>query len=693
MRTKRLEGDAHQVSKDNAIEYVDKCYDGGIWYKNENGVISFVEISPKALDLLGYSSLKEMEQLGIMPSDVFSLISYDESESEDISSFLANEQDYFVTELVMKRKDGSHVFVGVHASTSYLYQDECEGPVTKIWLSKLSFKEMVFRRSERMLDCINDGIILFSCDENDSYHVIYCNHVFVKFINDHIGARRPDGSPYEAEDFYNINLEDLIQASRTEDEALVRQLMVDTKLIGRASCAVCFQANGQKFWVNLKAMCKHITGSVDLVSLACTDLTRLIEQERQLKAQHDRLKNLYYHDPLTGVLNRKSFNEYMAANYGKTIEKVGVAFVDCNGLKLINENLGHGEGDKTIVNLTKYLRRFFEEEQIFRLAGDEFVIIDAHCKREHYDAKVKDLSKILALNGIASIGSTWSEHVADLEKQVDTAEELMRIAKKSFYATHEEDILLHRPQILDKLISDIDSGRFQLYLQPKAAIDGTYVTGAEALVRKISEDGTVIPPVNFVPMLEKEHLVSRIDFFMVEEVCKTLDRWKKEFYRPIKVSVNMSRVTLAEPEYINKLMAIVKKYDVDPSQIEIEITESSDTIGREEFRSVIAQIKQLGFGMALDDMGSDYSTVRMLEIGEIDTVKLDRSMVLRLDTAEGEIMIRHLIDMCHALGKICLAEGVEDNRMRQKLMEMACDMYQGYLLAKPIPVMEFEKLM
>ena len=133
--------------------------------------------------------------------------------------------------------------------------------------------------------------------------------------------------------------------------------------------------------------------------------------------------------------------------------------------------------------------------------------------------------------------------------------------------------------------------------------------------------------------------------------------------------------------------------DVDPLLVEFEITESQETMDRKKLGEIILELAELGFGVSLDDLGTEYSSVMMLAMPGIDTVKIDRGFVLQMDTDSGKILVQHIIEMCHDLGEKCIAEGVEDDETREMLKDMGCDMYQGYLLAKPISIMDFEKML
>ncbi len=423
------------------------------------------------------------------------------------------------------------------------------------------------------------------------------------------------------------------------------------------------------------------------------DITKERIAELELKINRDMLFEMTYHDGLTGLLNRKAYKEYIEEKRYNPANNAGVVFLDTNGLKEINDIQGHFAGDELLIKTAEILEKHFDSDLIYRISGDEFVVVSENTNRAYFENKIEAIHKDISDNeDLAAVGSFFQEGKGDVEQMVKRAEKIMRVAKQNYYIANQNQESKHRPAILKSFIEDLENGRYEMYLQPKAKISDINIIGAEALVRKTDENGKIIAPIKFVPALEKERLVSKLDFFMLEEVCQLIDKWNKDGVRDIKISVNMSRVTLAEPDYIKQVFSITDKYDIRASQLEFEITESEETMDNHSLEDIVKDLKKAGFGVSLDDMGTEYSSLRMLPMEGIDTVKLDRSFVLQIDNKQGAILIKHVIEMCHDLGQICIAEGVEDHHTRKALEDMGCDMYQGYLLAKPIPVTEFEQL-
>ncbi len=476
-----------------------------------------------------------------------------------------------------------------------------------------------------------------------------------------------------------------------------RKQKVRSKKLGNAEINIIDENGNQiikeKVWILAKVRKSMLADGREYVIAVFEDITIQMRAEEELINKQQKLINLNYHDALTDVLNRSSYNEYIRKRGHNKLKNMGVAYIDLLGLKEINELYGHGKGDEAIRLAALLIQHYFEKDEIYRLSGDEFVVIKEHIDSDMFYGRIAQLQCEFDKYELATMGALWNDETYNIEKELNKAEIMQRIAKQDYYANHSEEKAKKIPLELGCLLQDIKSGRYVMYLQPKAYTDSTVVVAAESLIRKIDRDGRIVPPGEFVPILEKARLVPYLDFFMLEETCKTLEKWNKQEPADMKISVNMSRVTLAEPDYINRVLSITDKYDIKRNQVEFEITESQETMDKKKLGEIILELADLGFGVSLDDLGTEYSSVMMLAMPGIDTVKIDRGFVLQMDTDSGKILVQHIIEMCHDLGEKCIAEGVEDDETREMLRSMGCDMYQGYLLAKPISIVDFEKML
>lgn len=422
------------------------------------------------------------------------------------------------------------------------------------------------------------------------------------------------------------------------------------------------------------------------------DFTDMFLQERKIRKQQNELMLLSYYDPLTKAKNRNAYNAFIEKCKTERLYNVGVAFADLNGLKKVNDTLGHNFGDKMFIRFINIIKKFFDLENVFRISGDEFVIINANISKSEFQERMRHVIDGLAADeNVASIGYIWKENVSDIKRRASQAEAIMYVEKQKYYETERCIVSKHRPILLNTLLRDLENNRYVMYLQPKCGINGGKALGAEALVRKIDENGNIIPPYEFIPVLEHEKLIPKIDMFMLEEVCKLLQELKQNGNEEFKISVNMSRVTLVENDYIKNISDICSRYNFNRSQLEFEMTESNATMDSIRLEDYLKQIKELGIGVSLDDVGTDYSSLPLLILDGVDTVKLDRSLVIQLSNEKAKKLLMHVIDMCHDLGLSIIAEGVETDEVRQALAEMNCDMYQGYLMSKPVPALEFKE--
>lgn len=420
-------------------------------------------------------------------------------------------------------------------------------------------------------------------------------------------------------------------------------------------------------------------------------LSYFIMNEVSKRRMQARLHSMSYHDALTGLPNRNSYIEYLAQE--RQLRSLGVAVADINGLKHINENHGHEAGDRTIRQTSSILCRHFDERTIFRLSGDEIVILAENLSREEFIEKIRALKEELNRDwdGV-TLGYTWSDMDINVKQLVNHADELMYIEKQSYYKRSASSSKHHDPVAISRLRHAIDAGCFEMYLQPKADIRTGKISGAEALVRLHHPQHGLLQPIDFVPTLEKEKLIQYIDLFIYEEVCRTLSRWREQGASLFPISLNFSRITMLESNLLPTLEEIYSRYDVPRELIEIEITETIGEMERETIAEIGSNIRKLGFGISLDDFGAKYTSMSMLTIMKFDMLKLDRSLVYNLaQNADSRTVVKYIIEMCREMGAKSIAEGVETEEQLALLRGLDCDMAQGYLFSKPVPCSEFEK--
>lgn len=420
-------------------------------------------------------------------------------------------------------------------------------------------------------------------------------------------------------------------------------------------------------------------------------LSYFVIEEILKRRMQKKLHDIGYLDALTGLPNRSAYVRRLAELEHEMPDSVGVLVADINGLKQTNMDYGHAYGDELVKTVGKSLSRRFAGYGVFRLDGDEFVIICERISQNKFVGLVQKLRNDLKDHSV-SVGHTWSKSVPDIEMLIVHADELMNIEKQEYYR-HVTTLGKHYDPIrYENLVAGLERGAFLMYLQPKEVVSTGRLCGAEALCRYWSEETGLVAPNRFIPTLEKERLIKYVDLYMFEQVCKLLDRWIKEGRKVFPISLNFSRITLLEYNLVDEILAIQEKYDVPRELIEIEITESIGEMEREVVVGIGARIHEQGFLISLDDFGSKYTSMSILSMIPFHTLKLDRSLVEDLDGNERtRVLVKHIVEMCDDLGVCCIAEGVETAGQLNILRELHCGFVQGYYFDRPLPLEQFEQ--
>lgn len=423
-------------------------------------------------------------------------------------------------------------------------------------------------------------------------------------------------------------------------------------------------------------------------------LSYFLESELAKNTLKKNLELMSYQDAMTELENRNSFMNYCDDFTKRMPPSAGVIFMDINGLKRYNDTKGHVYGDMIVTHVSDMIKKFFPDARKFRLSGDEFLIVSETLTYEKFMAQVSGLEESLSENGlcIISMGATWNDIYTDLNESMNKADRLMYLKKQEYYR-ESKDLVSEKAPLLQELTNAILNKKYLVFLQPKINLNKNCIDSAEVLVRYREKDGSISLPYKFIPVLESEGLISNIDFFVLEEVCRLLTSWKGTKYSHIRLALNFSRITLFDDHFFTRFRDIFKRYDLNPEQIEIEITETQETLNKKQMALLLEQLKSHGFGIVLDDFGVDYSSYEFLMMTSFDLLKIDRSIVQRYEGSEkGKILMRHIVEMCHDIGIKCCAEGVETKEQYSFIKDIGCDYIQGYLIGKPMPPEKFKLL-
>ncbi len=403
-------------------------------------------------------------------------------------------------------------------------------------------------------------------------------------------------------------------------------------------------------------------------------------------------------DKLTSFYNRNRFIQDIS-EFKKQEDTVGAIYLDKNGLKEINDCFGHDAGDNLIKQGAQIMRDRSSSQNLYRIGGDEFVIIYTGIGRESFYDEVQLLKNAYQDSQCQiAIGCKWSQDIKNIEDIIKAADELMYKDKKRFYQghhitsryRHHNDLLnfLANPDIL---MEEIRNNHFIVYLQPKINIENFQMAGAEALIRYQDEMGSVILPNKFIPVLEDTYFICKLDYYVFEEVCKNMNRWIDQGHEIFTISSNFSRISFMDDSFVNNIKNISDKYHIPRRFLEIEITENNNYADIDTLTTRIKQIKEAGFKVAIDDFGKESSNLFLLSLVKFDVLKIDKGFVKDITTNENaQTIIGYIAKMCNQMSIQLVAEGVEDKAQLDLLKRFGVKNVQGFLFSKAISISEYE---
>ena len=468
--------------------------------------------------------------------------------------------------------------------------------------------------------------------------------------------------------------------------------------------------NGEHYpaWVGITAV---FDDEGDLASYVC-----FFSDISERKASEQRIHRLAYYDALTHLPNRTLFQDRLhTALQSAERQKswVVLMFLDLDRFKPINDSLGHAAGDRMLKEMaTRLLGCVAEDDTVARMGGDEFtLLLQPRLSRElalnraiHVAEQIlASLVKPFVLEGreffvTASIGIALSpqdgNELSQLMKNADTAMYHAKERGKNNFQFYQADMnasALERLELESDLRHALDQNEFVLYYQPQFSGDGKRLTGAEALLRWRHPRRGLVPPGDFIPVLEELGLVVEVGDWVISEACRQLKTWHQNKVRVPKVSVNISARQFSDGQLGTRIATILKDTDLPPACLELELTESILMREVHEALQILASLKNLGLSIAVDDFGTGYSSLNYLKQFPIDVLKIDRTFVDGLPSGEQDAQIaRAIIAMAHSLNLAVIAEGVETHEQLDFLREHGCDEVQGYLFGRPMPANRFE---
>lgn len=413
------------------------------------------------------------------------------------------------------------------------------------------------------------------------------------------------------------------------------------------------------------------------------------------------------YDTLTGLPNRKYFMETLEralAQSKRNGKNIALMFFDLDGFRAVNDTYSHKVGDALLIEAGNRARGLLRQgDLIARLGGDEFLIL---LYNDPAEVTVNEIAKRLAaelslpyvieswqLDVSASIGITVaSDSDFDIKEFISNADIAMYRSKNSgpgnytVFAPHMKEEKKRRLDIANALSQAISQNEFHLAYQAKVNSDGK-VVGYEALIRWNSESLGFVPPDEFIKIAEQSGKVSLVTFWVLESLCKDIDTFINNHDQHIKVSFNLSAHDLKDPELSSKIALLLKQYDVDGRNLEIEVTESAYLDDFDSANTFFEDMAKLNCSIALDDFGTGYSSLGYLTQINIDTLKIDKQFVDNIvKSSKCMLITKAIIKMGRQLGLEICAEGVETEEQAALLKGSGCHQLQGYLYSKPIPI-------
>lgn len=417
--------------------------------------------------------------------------------------------------------------------------------------------------------------------------------------------------------------------------------------------------------------------------------------------------NMIQYDRLTGLYSKQYFyqqaGEVLLRNPDQQYD---IICSDIENFKLINDVFGVKAGDRLLRGIgNAYAERLKGIGICGRLNSDQFACLLKH--RDDYTDDMFIEASILT-NGLLDIHNIvmkWGIYnVEDRSVSIEQICDRALLAARSikgqygkYFAIYDDTLrnqLLREQAITDSMESALSQNQFLVYLQPKYRIKDEVLVGAEALVRWNHPVWGFLSPAEFIPLFEKNGFITRLDRFVWEKACAVLHDWDERGYYPMSVSVNVSRADIYNEDLADTLVKIIEKYDLDPSRLHLEITESAYTENPKQIIDTVTTLRELGFVIEMDDFGSGYSSLNMLNDMPIDILKLDMKFIRsEMAKPKSQGILQFIINLASWMNLSVVAEGVETKAQLLRLTEIGCDYVQGYYFAKPMPCQEFEGLL
>jgi len=446
----------------------------------------------------------------------------------------------------------------------------------------------------------------------------------------------------------------------------------------------------------------------DQYYLVARDITTRREAEERARFHAN-------HDALTGLPNRNLFRDRLGlalVQARRNQERLGVLFLNIDRFKSVNDLYGHAQADELLNRVTERIQRCLRgSDTLARFGGDEFLLLNTGIQNDDevlaIVARVNDeLSEPFKVSG-KQVFLSMSAGIALFPEHGDNADALIRHANIALYhgrisGSSSHTFFMHemgkstdhRLTLEQDLRQALDQDEFELYYQPQMNLKNRYIKGVEALIRWNHPRLGLLPPGEFLPVAEDAGYIVELGEWVIKRAFKTLRKWEENGIAPDRVAINISPRHLEQPNFVAQFMRLMKEFKVSAQRIEIELTENLFIRDPGAMVQKLQSLAAQGVMVAIDDFGTQYSSLSYLQKFPIHTLKIDKSFVWEIDREYRQhAIIKAIISIAHGLDLNLIAEGVETDEQLNFLEGQGCDEIQGYLVSRPLPVEALEPLL
>lgn len=421
-------------------------------------------------------------------------------------------------------------------------------------------------------------------------------------------------------------------------------------------------------------------------------------------------RNASEHDAVTGLVNLAGLTKAIQSLYDQEVaHRYSLLYMSAYKFQLINQKYGYEAGTQVMQQVSRKLQAFAAvlpgEQVVARLVNDNLVVIVHNSSLQSFLDYLSELEVVFTFNQeMITQKISFNVGIYGMKKEDKNVQLPMEYAvaaytiscqggrsKMVYYNEEIHNQFLREKDIEARMADALKDGEFVVYFQPKIELSTNRLIGAEALVRWCT-NGQVIPPGEFIPIFERNGFVCQIDFFVLEFVCRSIRRWLDEGLDVVKTSVNFSRMHLLNEDFTSKIIAIMKRYRIPARYMEIEFTESADADDSMMLFDALEELKNYGIATAMDDFGTGYSSLSLLTNLSFDILKIDKSLLDAENVSERErVVMNNIVHMVQDLDIDVIMEGVETVEQVEFLKEIHCNMAQGFLFDRPLPIDKFEE--